>query len=137
MITFVFITVSFSQSSEKTVLVSKYISLHENGSDQDIRNFIRETYYPEFLKIVNIENHIQFYKKIIKEFGPLNPEIYKITEQSPYRFVVYLIKKNRDISEEKIDPKDILVLELDQSKDNPMFLSKGLGLGSLVCEFKK
>ena len=36
-----------------------------------------------------------------------------------------------------IDPKDILVVEIDLDPENPKYLARGLDLGALVCEIQK
>jgi len=63
--------------------------------------------------------------------------IYKKVEETPLKFVVHLIKKDEHIKNQDINPLEILAVEIDLSKKNPIYIERGLGLGSLVCEQRK
>ena len=51
--------------------------------------------------------------------------------------VVHLIKKDEYIKNQYINPLEILVVEIDLSKNDKNYMPHGLGLGSLVCEQKR
>ena len=126
-----------SQSKKQRNIITSYITAHNNGTTEAIIHFIKQNYTTNYLKKIDIDTHVNFYKNIIKEFGALNFDIYKTVEQLPNRIVVYLIKENVSTLTNYLEPTEILVLELDQDPNNSKFLKKGLGLGSLLCELRK
>lgn len=126
-----------SQSKEQRKIITNYITAHNNGTPQAIIHFIKQNYSPNYLKKIDVDTHVDFYKNIIEEFGMLNFDIYKTVEQFPNRVVIHLIKEHASILTNHLEPTEILVLELDQDLNNSKFLEKGLGLGSLLCELRK
>lgn len=135
--TFLVITSSFSQNKEQKNILNKFIKAHNNGSDEAINQFIKETYHPDVYSKLNVKAQTAFYNQIVKEFGPLNFMIYKKVEEHPLRFVVHLITKEERIDNKHIDPTKILVVKIDLSEKNNKYMSRGLGLGSLVCEQRR
>jgi hypothetical protein len=80
-----------------------------------------------------MDKHVAFYQHIIDEFGPLNTEVYKVADVKPHKLVVHLLKAGESVINLHVDPADILEVELDTDPDLPNYLSRGLGLGALVC----
>lgn len=140
-ILFIFLLFSFtsiqSQSKEQRKIITNYITAHNDGTSEAIIHFINQNYTPSYLKKIDLNTHVNFYKNIIEEFDVLNFDIYKTVEQLPNRVVIHLIKEHESILTNHIEPTEILVLELDQAPNNSKFLEKGLGLGSLLCVLKK
>nr|WP_321235088.1 hypothetical protein [uncultured Psychroserpens sp.] len=130
-------TNSYAQSKNQLELLDKFIIAHNLGTEKAIVNFINETYKPTLLKKINMKKHIAFYNHIIKEFGLLNSEIYEVVETKPTKLIVNLIKKGESTSNKSIDPTEILMVEIDTDKNQPRYLSRGLGLGALACSIKK
>ena len=89
------------------------------------------------VKKIDVSKHVAFYKHIVNEFGALNPKIYKTIEATQHKLIVYLIKWDELTTNVNIDERDILVVEIDISKDDPNYMPRGLGLGALVCEREK
>jgi len=129
---------NFAQKNKNAVaIIDKYIAMHNDGSDEAIKSFIKETYDPSlYSKIKKIDRHVDFYKNGINDFGDLNPKVYEVYKETPTKIIVYLIKEKDDINNKKIDPRYILSMEIDLSPKNPKYLSRGLGLGALVCTIK-
>jgi hypothetical protein len=107
--------------------------MHNTGTETAIRTFIRETYHPALLPDLAMDKHVAFYQHIIDEFGPLNTEVYKVADVKPHKLVVHLLKAGESVINLHVDPADILEVELDTDPDLPNYLSRGLGLGALVC----
>jgi hypothetical protein len=128
---------SFSQNKEQEIILNKFLTAHNNGSNIAIQKFIKDTYHPDIYATLDLNAHTAFYNQIVKEFGPLNFMIYKKVEEGPIRFVAHLITKEDYIGNENIDPNRILVVKIDLSKKNKKYMPHGLGLGSLVCEQRK
>lgn len=128
---------SFSQNKEQQNILDNFIIAHNDGSDDAIKEFIKNTYLPEIYVTINIKDHVAFYRQIINEFGDLNNQIYYLVEETPYKLIVHLIKKNKTISNLVINPEDILQIEIDLSKTNSKYMEKGLGLSSLLGEQKR
>ncbi len=90
-----------------------------------------------FIKKIDLQQHIEFYSMISKDFGQLKSIVYEKIEEKPLRLVVQLIKKGESLSNKLINPAEILVVEIDLNQKNPIYLNRALGLGALVCELKK
>ncbi len=136
-IAILFISFSYSQNKEQTNILNKFINAHNIGSQDAISKFIKDTYHPDIYAKINLKDHVTFYNQIVNEFGPLNFMIYKKVEETPLKFVVHLIKKDEYIKNQYINPLEILVVEIDLSKNDKNYMPHGLGLGSLVCEQKR
>ncbi len=132
-----FITLSYSQESNELVILNKFITANNFGTEEAISQFIKETYEPNFYKKIDLKQHIDFYMMIAEDFGQLKSIVYKKTEENPLRLVVQLIKEKESLLNEFIDPAEILVVEIDMEQNNPKYLNRSLGLGALVCESKK
>jgi len=131
------ISFSYSQNKEQTNILNKFINAHNIGSQDAISEFIKDTYHPDIYAKINLKDYVAFYNQIVNEFGPLNFMIYKKVEETPLKFVVHLIKKDEYIKNQYINPLEILVVEIDLSKNDKNYMPHGLGLGSLVCEQKR
>ena len=136
-ITVLILTISYSQSKEHLNILDQFIISHNDGSDEAIKEFIKNTYLPEIYENINLKDHVAFYKQIIREFGDLNRQIYYLVEETPYKLIVHLIKKDENMNNLVIDPEDILQVEIDLSPSNTNYMERGLGLGSLLCEQKR
>lgn len=131
------LTFPHAQTSNQLTVLNNFITAHNTGTDQALTQFIQENYETAIVDEMNLSAHLKFYQQIVQEFGTLNPFIYKKIEEKPEKLVVHLIKENESLLNQHIDPENILVLEMDLTKSSPQYLSKGLGLGSLLCELKK
>ena len=132
-----FVTLSYSQNSKQQTVLNKYITANNVGTVEAFSQFIKETYNPQLLERINIKSHIDFYSMISEDFGQLKLEVYKKIEEKPSRLVVHLIKQRESLFNKNINPAEVLVIEMDFNKNEPSYLKKGIGLGSLVCELKK
>jgi len=137
LITLITLSSSFLQNKEQLNILNKFIIANNDGSEEAIKQFIKDSYLPEIYATINLNDHVAFYKQIVNEFGDLNKQMYYLVEETPYKLIVHLIKKKEDIKNLAIDPKDILQVEIDLSKTNPKYIERGLGLGSLLCELKR
>ena len=127
----------YSQEVGKQDLLDKFISMHNKGVEVAIEQFIKETYHPDIYKHLELNKHVAFYKFIIDDFGKLNPLVYKMVEETSTKLIVHLIQKDEYIANMNIDPANILVVEIDiHEKDND-YLSRGLGLGALICSIRE
>ncbi len=127
----------FAQNKNQREILHKYITANNTGTDEAFHQFIKETYAPGIYEKIIIADHINFYKQIEHDFGDLKFEVYEKVDETPIRLVVYLIKENANILDRTIDPSQVLVLEMDLLAQNPAYLSRGLGLGALICEKEK
>jgi hypothetical protein len=130
-------TTLYSQNKDQLNILDNFIITHNDGSDDAIKQFIKDSYLPEIYATINLNDHIAFYKELINEFGDLNNQIYYLVEENPYKLVVHLIKKDQNINNLVIDPGGILQVEIDLSKTNPKYMKKGLGLGALLYDQKR
>ena len=133
---FFFLT-CFSQNKEQQAILDKFISYHNDGTEKAIVEFVKETYNADLYAKIDLGKHRTFYKQIANEFGPLNNQIYKIEFESRLKLIVHLIKEDESVLNRNIDPREILVVEIDVADNNSKYLSRGLGLGALVCEVRK
>ncbi len=124
---------SYAQQSQKDVILNKFITMHNDGSEASIKEFIKATYHPGIYSKIDLKKHVAFYNHVIGEFGTLNAGVYEKARETPTKLVVHLIKSDRLLSEEHIDPTEVLVVEIDLHETEPTYLSRGLGLGALAC----
>lgn len=127
----------FSQNINQSAILNKFIAANNDGTHEAIRQFITDTYDPDLLRKIDMEEHIQFYTMISEDFGRLNTVVYKKIEEKPFQLTVHLIKEDENVLNRSVNPAEILVVEMDISEQNQKYLKKGLGLGALVCELKK
>jgi hypothetical protein len=128
---------SFSQNKEQLNILDNFIIAHNDGTEDAIRQFIKEAYLPEIYENININEHVTYYKELINEFGDLSKQIYYLVEETPHKLIVHLIKKNQNIKNLIIDPENILQVQIDLSEANSKYMIKGLGLGSIIPEYKQ
>lgn len=121
----------------KKQILDDWIRTQNLGSNEAINEFIDQWFAPELLeKMENRDEHIAFYRQIIDEFGELQNLVFKEIESTETKLKVELIKKGYPLVPEPA-PEDILVVEIDVQKNNPRYLSRGLGMGALICYIKK
>jgi hypothetical protein len=130
---FLFSSFVYSQSKNQIQLLDKFVIAHNLGTEDAISKFIKEAYEPTLYKKIDLKKQIKFYEQIVKEFGPLKNEIYELVEVKPTKLVVQMIKKDESLLNKSIDPTEILMVELDTSEKEANYLTRGLGLGALVC----
>jgi len=131
------VTLTYSQNNNQQKILNKYIMANNAGTVEAFSQFIKETYNPQLLKKINLTLHIDFYSMVSKDFGQLKLDVYNKTEETPSRLVVHLIKENESLFNKKINPAEVLVVEMDFNKNGPTYLNKGIGVGALICELKK
>tara|TARA_B100001989_G_C24271299_1_gene331799 strand:+ start:117 stop:533 length:417 start_codon:yes stop_codon:yes gene_type:complete len=128
---------NFQETDPKKEILKDWIATQNEGSNEAISQFIDQWFSPELKEnMKNREEHIAFYRQIIDEFGDLQNLIYKEVESTDTRLKVELLKKGLPLVPEP-SPEDILVVEIDVLKDNPRYLSRGLGMGALICYIKR
>jgi hypothetical protein len=133
----VFFFSGYCQTNDQQAILDKFITYHNDGTEKALNQFIRETYNPVLYDKVDLKKQTAFYDQIVKEFGRLNEHIYKVESETSLKLIVHLIKESETILNRNIDPREILVVEIDVSDNNSKYLSRGLGLGALVCEIRK
>ena len=134
---FLCVTFSYAQNRQQYTILDKYINAHNIGSDEAISNFIEETYHADLYNSVEVERHIEFYKSIAEEFGPLNSAIYSVDEVTPNKLIVQLIKADEKVKNKFVDPTEILVVELELSPKDKSRLGKGLDLGARIPQIEE
>ena len=134
---FTIVTITYSQNNTQSTILNKFIAANNSGTEEAISQFIKETYKPNLYKKIDLQQHIEFYTMISKDFGRLKSIVYDIIEEKPLRLVVHLIKEEESVFNKNIDPTEVLMVEFDFNEKNPKFLNRALGLGALVCEQKK
>ena len=127
---------TFSQNTEQKTILDQFIKAHNAGTDDALASFIKATYHPDVYARIELDKHIAFYQHIVKEFGPLNHMIYKVEKATPLKLSVHLIKKEELITNKRIDPAEILVVNMDLHPEDQQYMAMGLGLGALICERK-
>jgi len=135
--TLLFATHILAQKKNQLDLLDNFIIAHNLGTEKAITDFIENSYEPSLLKKIDLKKHVAFYDHIIKEFGPLHSEIYEVVEVKPNKLIVNLIKKEESVTNNSIDPTEILMVEIDTDEKQPEYLSRGLGLGALACSIRK
>lgn len=131
------VTASNAQTKSQSSILDKFIAANNAGTPEAISKFIKETYDQSLLNKINLQEHIDFYTMISKDFGKLKSSVYQKIEENPQKLVVHLIKEKQNPLTVSINPAEVLVVEMDLNERNPKYLKKGLGLGALVCELKK
>jgi hypothetical protein len=53
------------------------------------------------------------------------------------KLIVRLIKQEENRNNPSIDPAEMLMVEIDKEVDRPEYLSRGLGLGALICSARE
>lgn len=134
---FTIATFAYSQNNSQSIILSKFITANNSGTEDAISQFIKETYESNLYEKIDLQQHIEFYSMISEDFGLLKSTVYEIIEEKPLRLVVQLIKEKESLLNKNIDPTEILMVELDFNEKNPKLLNRALGLGALVCELKK
>ncbi len=86
-ITVITFATSYSQNKDQLNILDNFIIAHNDGSEDAIKQFIKDTYLPEIYANINLNDHIAFYKHIINEFGDLNNQIYYLVEETPHKII--------------------------------------------------
>lgn len=123
-------------SNDTQRILDAWIITQNVGTDAAVREFIDTYYSPEMLrKMKNYEDHVKFYKQIISEFGKVQKVIYETETNTDLELKVQLLKEATPLVPEP-GPEEILVVEIDLDPQNSRYLSKGLGMGALICYIK-
>lgn len=137
---FLFLAAVQNSSTEQTDterVLEAWVVMQNNGSDKAVRQFIDTYYSPAILsKMKNYEDHVAFYKQIIHEFGKVQSTIYLTETDKDHKLKVQLIREGRALAPAP-SAEEILVVEIDLDPENPQYLSRGLGLGALICHIKR
>lgn len=124
-------------SSDTQRILDAWIVTQNVGTDAAVRQFIDTYYSPELLKeMKNYEDHVKFYKQIISEFGKVQKVIYETETNTDLKLKVQLLKRATPLVPEP-GPEEILVVEIDLDPENKKCLSKGLGMGALICYIRR
>ena len=128
---------SNSENANTKRLFEAWRKMHNTGTEQAAREFIKAYYAPDVLKkMKNMEDHVTFYMTMIHDFGDVQNIVYKTEESTEHRLKVQLLKKDALLFPEP-SPEEILVVEIDLDPNDPNFLEKGLGMGALICYIKR
>lgn len=126
-----------TDSAETERILKAWISTQNEGTDEAIREFINTYYSPGMLKkMKNYEDHVNFYRSIISDFGDLQEAVYKTESDQSHHLKVQLLKRITPLVPEP-KPEEILVVQIDLDPEQPRYLSRGLGMGALVCYIKR
>lgn len=132
-----FISGNRENSKEAEVILDAWIKTHNEGTDKAIITFIDDYYAPEVLKkMKNKGDHLKFYRQVIDEFGPIQKGIYEVMNSSKTMLKVQLLKAGTPFAPAPT-PEEILVVEIDLDPNNSKYISKGLGMGALICYIKR
>lgn len=119
------------------VILEAWIETQNKGTDKAIMAFIEEYYTPEVLsKMKNRSDHLKFYRQAVDEFGPIQKGIYEVMNSSKTKLKVQLLKVGTPLAPAPT-PEEILVIEIDLDPNNTKYISRGLGMGALICYIKK
>lgn len=118
-------------------ILNAWIATQNEGTDAAVRNFIDTYYSPGLIeRMKNYEDHVKFYKQIIHEFGKIQNVIYETEKDTDTKLKVQVLKEATPLVPEP-GPEEILVIEIDLDPENKRYLSRGLGMGALVCYIKR
>ena len=118
-------------------MLDAWIETQNKGTDEAIRSFIDTYYSPAMLgKMKNYEDHLNFYKQVISEFGSIQKIVYITEKDTEHSLKVQLLQEATPLLPEP-SPEEILVVEIDLDPENPAYLSRGLGMGALICYIKR
>ena len=129
-------TQCYSKDDIKSEIVHQFIKMHNDGTEDAIKQFINKYYGPDLVQKISIDSQIDFYRQIIDEFGPLNTMTFKEVSETETKLVVQLIRHDGSNVNRHIPDTEILVVEVDITQGEN-YLNRGLGLGSLACEKRK
>ena len=135
-LTILFHTPNSDQHSQDAIL-ELYIEANNKGSNAAFQSFIKNSYHPDLLDKIDMDKHVAFYQHVHADFEMLDPLVYETRTDTPEKLIVLLIKKGENHLNPSIDPANILVVELDFHSSKRTYLSRGLGLGALICERDK
>lgn len=118
-------------------ILEAWVATQNEGTDKAVRAFIDTYYSPALLEeMKNYEDHANFYKQIISEFGKIQHVIYETETDTAIKLKVQLLKAATPLVPEP-GPEEILVVEVDLDPENKQYLSRGLGMGALICYIKR
>jgi len=114
-------------------LARSWLAAHNAGDEVSLARWVEDAYAPQLLDRIDVAEHVAFYQSIVQDFGELSPTPVAVTESSARHLVVHL----RPVSVLVPDPTTTLVVDIEVAPEDPGHLTRGLGLGALICEDKK
>lgn len=118
-------------------VLKAWVDAQNQGSDAAVIEFIK-TYYPEsaYESKEKLGAHLNFCRQIIDEFGEIQADVYKVMVNKPKKLKVQLLKAGA-LAISQPSPEHILVVEIDLEESDGTKLSRGLGMGALICYIKR
>jgi hypothetical protein len=113
-------------------LLQTWIVAHNKRSAASLRHWLRTSLNPT-VSDAEVDKRLGWYVDAIDMFGPLSQEPLAVVEDAPNRLLVHLVRSDLG-PRERLDPLNIVVVELDVDVNDPRYLARGLGLGALACE---
>jgi hypothetical protein len=113
-------------------LLQSWIQAHNAASAEALRHWLRASLNPA-ISDTDVDKRLDWYVAATRMFGPLSNQPLAILENEPHRLLVHLVRSDMG-PRERLDPLNIVVVELDVDAQNPRYLARGLGLGALACE---
>lgn len=113
-------------------LLASWLAVHNGADEAAIAAWMRASFSPAMLDKMSFGDHLAFYREATAMFGRLHPRPHKIVERAPHRLVVQLLSVEV-VGDPEPDPTQVILVEVDVDPDDPRFLARGLGLGSLAC----
>ena len=116
-------------------ILRSWLDAHNQASADALRIWLRSSLKPA-TSDADVDGRLGWYVEAIEMFGPLSAVPLAVIENEPHRLVVHLVRS--DLADpERLDPLNTVVVEVDVDEQNPRYLRRGLGLGSLACEARK
>jgi hypothetical protein len=112
-------------------LLQSWIEAHNDATAEALRHWLRASLNPS-ISDAEVEKRLGWYIEATQMFGPLSSQPLAVVEEEPHRLLVHLVRSDMG-PRQRLDPLNIVVVELDVDQDDPRYLARGLGLASLAC----
>ena len=125
------IPLAIPQCPAGDILLS-WLGAHNQASAEALRFWLRASLNPS-ISDDDVDKRLGWYVEATTTFGPLSPEPLAVLENEPHRLLVHLVRSDLAVRE-RLNPMNIVVVEVDIDANDPRYLRRGLALGSLAGE---
>lgn len=119
-------------------ILTDWLEAHNRADRDALTAWVRQSHPPGEPATHVLTKRVDWYLEAAEMFGPLIARPHRVVEDEPHRLVVHLLSVElRGQDPDRLDPTQVIKVEVDVDPQQPDRLQRGLGIGPLACELRR